>query len=144
MAKFSWKQRFFFIPPVILGGLLLIFAPGMKAEPPKATQTTGKKVVRVLKVVPRKIQPTAVGYGYTKPAHEWEAQAELDGTVIWISETRAVAVFDDDNYRENTITLKLDVSSEMVAVSGSVSSGSAGIWGLSCGLSHQRSAIFKT
>ena len=107
MAKFSWKQRFFFIPPVILGGLLLVFVPGMKAEPPKATQTTGKKVVRVLKVVPRKIQPTAVGYGYAKPAHEWEAQAELDGTVIWISEDFK----DGALIQKGSDILKLDPSS---------------------------------
>ncbi|MCK5349769.1 MAG: hypothetical protein KAJ25_10290, partial [Desulfobacula sp.] len=107
MAKFSWKQRFFFIPPVILGGLLLVFVPGMKTEPPKATQTTGKKVVRVLKVVPRKIQPTAVGYGHAKPAHEWEAQAELDGTVIWISEDFK----DGALIRKGSDILKLDPSS---------------------------------
>ena len=106
MAKFSWKQRFFFIPPVILGGLLLVFVPGMKTEPPKATQTTGKKVVRVLKVVPRKIQPTAVGYGHAKPAHEWEAQAELDGTVIWISEDFK----DGALIRKGSDILKLDPS----------------------------------
>ncbi len=86
MAKFSWKQKLLFIPPVLLGALFLVFAPRMKAEPPKADQTTGKKVVRVLKVIPRKLQPAAVGYGHVKPAHEWEAQAELDGTVIWVSE----------------------------------------------------------
>ena len=85
----------------------MIFAPGMKAEPPKATQTTGKKVVRVLKVVPRKIQPTAVGYGYTKPAHEWEAQAELDGTVFWISEDFK----DGALIRKGSDILKLDPSS---------------------------------
>ncbi len=107
MAKFSWKQRLFFIPPVILGGLLLVFVPGMKAELPKATQTTGKKVVRVLKVVPRKIQPTAVGYGHTKPAHEWEAQAELDGTVIWISEDFKNGTL----IRKGSDILKLDPSS---------------------------------
>jgi len=106
MAKFSWKQKFFFIPPVVLGGLLLVFAPAMKAEPPKSAQTTGKKVVRVLKVVPRKIQPTAVGYGHAKPAHEWEAQAELDGTVIWISEDYK----DGALIRKGDEILKLDPS----------------------------------
>lgn len=107
MAKFSWLQRFFFIPPFILGGLLLVFAPGMKAEPPKAAQTSGKKVVRVLKVVPRKIQPTAVGFGYTKPAHEWEAQAEIDGTVIRISENFK----DGALIRQGSEILKIDPSS---------------------------------
>ncbi len=83
MSQFNWKQRVLIIPPLILGGILLFLAPGMKAEPPAITQSTGKKVVRVLKVVPRKLQPVAVGYGHTKPALEWEAQSELDGTIIW-------------------------------------------------------------
>lgn len=83
MSQFNWKQRVLIIPPLILGGILLFIAPGMKAEPPAITQSTGKKVVRVLKVVPRKLQPIAIGYGHTKPALEWEAQSELDGTIIW-------------------------------------------------------------
>ncbi|UGA56783.1 efflux RND transporter periplasmic adaptor subunit [Vibrio sp. VB16] len=83
MSQFNWKQRVLIIPPLILGGILLFLAPGMKAEPPAITQSTGKKVVRVLKIVPRKLQPVAVGYGHTQPGLEWEAQSELDGTIIW-------------------------------------------------------------
>ncbi|MDG3085891.1 MFP transporter [Vibrio hannami] len=86
MARFSWTQKALFVPPVILGAALLILAPSMKADPPKTESKAGKKVVRVLKVAPRKIQPTAVGYGHTQPAQDWEAQSELDGTVIWVSE----------------------------------------------------------
>ena len=86
MTRFSWKQRALFIPPVLLGAVLLTLAPVMKAEPPKSDNATGKKVVRVLKVTPRKIQPSAIGYGHTQPTLDWEAQSELDGTVVWISE----------------------------------------------------------
>ena len=85
MSRFGWKQRVLIIPPLLLGSLFLALAPGMKAEPPTANQAAGKKVVRVLTISPRKIQPTAIGYGHTKPVHEWEAQAELDGTVTWIA-----------------------------------------------------------
>ncbi|WP_375748513.1 efflux RND transporter periplasmic adaptor subunit [Vibrio sp. HN007] len=86
MARFSWVQKVLFIPPVLVGALLLALAPSMKAEPPKVEKKPGKKVVRVLKVSPRKIQPTAIGYGHTQPVQEWEAQSELDGSVVWVSE----------------------------------------------------------
>ena len=85
MVRFNWKQRVLFIPPLLLGGLLIAVAPHMKAEPPKADTQSSKKMVRVLKMVPRQIQPTAVGYGHTQPELEWDAQSELAGGVIWIA-----------------------------------------------------------
>lgn len=86
MTGYSWLQRALFIPPVLLGIALLVVAPGMKAEPPKASSAATKKVVRVLKVEPRNIQPSAIGYGHTEPAQDWLAQSELDGAVVWVSE----------------------------------------------------------
>lgn len=86
MTGYSWLQRALIIPPVLFGIVLLVVAPGMKAEPPKASTTAAKKVVRVLKVDPRNVQPSAVGYGYTEPAQDWHAQSELDGAVVWVSE----------------------------------------------------------
>lgn len=86
MTTFSWKQRAMLIPPLILGGILLALSPQMKAEPPKAAPKVNKKVVRVLKMVPRMIQPTVKGFGHTAPEHEWDAQTELAGRVIWVSE----------------------------------------------------------
>ena len=93
MTKFSWLQRALIIPPLLLGLVFLVIAPDMKAEPPKVSKPAGKKVVRVIKIMPRKIQPTVVGYGHTAPADHWEAQAELDGTVVWIS----------DNFKDGSI-----------------------------------------
>ncbi|MDB1125824.1 efflux RND transporter periplasmic adaptor subunit [Vibrio algarum] len=107
MSHFSWKQRVLIVPPIVLGGILLFLAPGMKAEPPTSTQSTGKKVVRILKIEPRQLQPVAVGYGHTEPAQEWEAQSELDGTIIWNSEK-----FQEGNIiSKGTPLLKIDPSS---------------------------------
>jgi RND family efflux transporter MFP subunit len=80
----------------LLGGILLILAAKMKAEPPVSLQSTGNKVVRIIKVTPRQIQPTVIGYGHTRPASDWEAQTELDGSVIWTA----------DNFREGNIFAK--------------------------------------
>ncbi|MFA0280344.1 efflux RND transporter periplasmic adaptor subunit [Vibrio sp. 10N.222.55.F12] len=86
MTRYSWLQRALFVPPVLLGIALLVIAPGMKAEPPNTSNTAAKKVVRVLKVEPRNIQPSAIGYGHTESVQDWQAQSELDGAVVWVSE----------------------------------------------------------
>ncbi|WP_230856562.1 efflux RND transporter periplasmic adaptor subunit [Vibrio cidicii] len=112
MARFKWTQRSLFIPPVLLGVAMLILAPAMKAEPPKAIDNTGKKVVRVIQVTPRKLQPAVVGYGHTQPVRDWQAQAELEGAVVWVA----------DNYHDGSIIkqgseiLRLDPSSYELAI----------------------------
>ncbi len=107
MATFSWKQRLMFIPPLLLGGILIVLAPAMKAEPPKTDPKLNKKVVRVLKMIPRNIQPTVIGYGHTAPEHEWEAQSELSGSVIWVSDKLKSGAL----VKQNEPLLKLDPSS---------------------------------
>ncbi len=106
MAQFSWYQKALILPPLVIGGLLLALAPGMKAEPTASTQATGKKVVRVLKVVPRFIQPTAEGYGYTEPSADWEAQSEIESRIVWVNES-----FREGNIlKQGTEILRLDAS----------------------------------
>jgi RND family efflux transporter MFP subunit len=112
MSHFSWKQRLLIIPPLALGAVLLLLAPGMKAEPPKAADVGGKKVVRVIKVTPRDIQPMAVGYGLTQPAMEWLAQAEVEGRVTWISEQFKAG----DIVKQDQLLLKLDPSSYQLSI----------------------------
>lgn len=85
-TKFSWKKRLLWIPPLFLGVLALLLAPLIKQAPPQSSKSISPKVVRVIKISPRKIQPSAIGYGYIQPADEWQAQSELSGTVIWKSE----------------------------------------------------------
>ncbi|MDT8867686.1 efflux RND transporter periplasmic adaptor subunit [Vibrio fluvialis] len=85
MARYTWKQRSLFIPPLLLGGVLLFLAPSMKAVPPATEEATGSKVVRVITAKPMDISPTAVGYGFTRPTSEWIAQAEVEGRVVWVA-----------------------------------------------------------
>ncbi|WP_165314069.1 efflux RND transporter periplasmic adaptor subunit [Vibrio ziniensis] len=112
MANYSWIQRLLIVPPLVLGGIVLFVAPSMKAEPPKTEQAGGSKVVRVMKVKPLAIQPSAIGYGYTQPAQEWQAQAEVEGRVIWVS----------DNFKNGAFVakgeplLKLDDSAYQLAI----------------------------
>lgn len=85
MARYTWKQRSLFVPPLLLGGILLFLAPTMKAVPPATDEATGAKVVRVITAKPMDISPTAVGYGFTRPTSEWVAQTEVEGRVVWVA-----------------------------------------------------------
>ncbi len=114
MAGYTWLHRALFIPPVLLGVAILIMAPGMKTEPPKADSTVGKKVVRVLTITPRKVQPSAVGYGHTEPSQSWEAQSELDGAVVWVSEQFKTGTI----IKKGNEILKLDPSSYQLTIAG--------------------------
>ncbi|MDE1233984.1 efflux RND transporter periplasmic adaptor subunit [Vibrio aestuarianus] len=112
MKRFKWTQRFLFIPPVLIGVAILVSAPAMKAEPPKIIDNKGEKVVRVLKVAPRDIHPSAIGYGHTQPARDWEAQAELEGAVVWINDN-----FHDGNIiKQGNEILRLDPSSYQLSI----------------------------
>lgn len=42
MAGFNWMQRALFIPPVLLGAVILVMAPKMKATPPQADSVSQK------------------------------------------------------------------------------------------------------
>ncbi|TEW44088.1 efflux RND transporter periplasmic adaptor subunit [Psychromonas algicola] len=84
--KLSWKKRFLWIPPIILGILVIILAPLVKQAPPQSTKTPSAKVVRIIKMQPRSIQPSVTGYGYIQPANDWQVQSELSGTISWIAD----------------------------------------------------------
>ena len=62
--KLSWKKRLLWIPPLFLGVLALLLAPYIKQAPSKVNTVASAKVVRVIDMQPRRIQPTAIGYGY--------------------------------------------------------------------------------
>ena len=85
-TEFSWKKRLLWIPPLFLGALALFIAPSLKQVPPQNTKASSPKVVRIIQMAPRKIQPMAIGYGYIQPGEEWLAQSESSGSVIWKSE----------------------------------------------------------
>ena len=84
--KLGWKKRLLWIPPLLIGALILLLAPSIKKAPPQTKKSASPQVVRVIKMQPRKIQPTTTGYGYIQPANEWQVQAELAGTITWVSD----------------------------------------------------------
>ncbi|MGY2572553.1 efflux RND transporter periplasmic adaptor subunit [Vibrio sp. C8] len=112
MANYSWIQRLLIVPPIVLGAIVLFIAPSMKAEPPKTEQAGATKVVRVIKMKPLAIQPSVIGYGYTQPAQEWQAQAEVEGRVIWVSDNFKNGAF----VAKDEPLLRLDDSAYQLAI----------------------------
>ena len=84
--KLSWKKRLLWLPPLILGVLAIVLAPLIKQAPPQSVKTPSPKVVRIIKMQPRSIQPSVTGYGYIQPANDWQVQSELSGTISWIAD----------------------------------------------------------
>lgn len=83
--KLDWKKRFLWIPPLAIGVCVLLFASSFQQAPPQTKKAAPPKTVRIMKISPHAIQPFAIGYGYIQAATSWQAQAELSGTVSWVS-----------------------------------------------------------
>ena len=102
--KFSWKKRLLWIPPIVIGVLVILFAPSIKQKPPQTTKVASPKVVRVMAMSARDIQPTATGYGYIQPANDWQVQSELSGTVSWVADNLSSGTI----IKKGEIVLKID------------------------------------
>ena len=106
-----WKRRLLIIPPLLIGVAAIVLSPLMKSKP-QETQSVERAVkVRAITVSTLAVTPRATGYGTVKPAHTWEAVAEVAGQVEWVSEDlknghtvpigTEVLRIEDVNYRLN-------------------------------------------
>jgi len=72
-----------FLPPVLIGVLVLVlvivFSPGTPHGGIVETATP----VRVMSLAPVSISPTFTGYGQVQPIHEWQAVAQVPGSITW-------------------------------------------------------------
>ena len=102
--KLSWKKRMLLLPPLILGALVIAIAPSLKKAPPQNTKAAPQKVVRILEIQPRSIQPTVTGYGYIQPANDWQVQSELSGTILWIAKNLS----NGSIIKKGDVVLKID------------------------------------
>lgn len=128
MARYTWKQRSLFVPPLLLGGILLFLAPTMKAVPPATDEATGAKVVRVITAKPMDISPTAVGYGFTRPTSEWVAQTEVEGRVVWVAKEFEAGML----IAKGTPLIRLDSSQYQLTITKLEANGSLGTFRSAC------------
>ena len=76
-----WR-RLLFIPPLIVGVVVLAILVGGKSPPTKVERVAQAPVVRVIAVPQVDLAPMALGYGVVQPARVWTAVAQVAGRVI--------------------------------------------------------------
>ena len=79
-------RRLWIVPPLLVGVLAVLLAPQLKREPPMEPTVERAVKARAMKVSKLVVVPRAVGFGTVVPARSWEAVAEVEGQVTWMSE----------------------------------------------------------
>lgn len=78
--RIIWK-RLLFIPPVLLGIGILIFAAQLRTGAERVPEEEVSRTLRVIQVARIPFVPRAIGYGNSRPARTWEAVAEVKGRI---------------------------------------------------------------
>jgi hydrophobic/amphiphilic exporter-1 (mainly G- bacteria), HAE1 family len=76
-------SRMLFIPPVLLGLGVLIFAARLRTGAERVPEEEVSRTLRVIQVARIPFVPRAMGYGDSRPARIWEAVAEVFVT-LWL------------------------------------------------------------
>lgn len=82
----KWKNRFWIIPPLVIGIAAILSAQLLKKPPQKAEMEERAVTARAIKISKIDVLPHVIGYGITRPGRTWEAVTEVSGRVIWISD----------------------------------------------------------
>ncbi len=80
----SWKKRLAFIPPVVLGVVVMAYAASNKTSPIQAPPQEIAKSVRVIEVSKTPVVARAIGYGSVKPSNVWNAISRVKGTAVYV------------------------------------------------------------
>ncbi|HEY9079103.1 HlyD family efflux transporter periplasmic adaptor subunit [Magnetovibrio sp.] len=78
-------QKFWIVPPVLIGIAALFAATMIKSGPQPATREERAAKVRVIKVSKLDVVPHVSGYGAAQPGRVWSAVAEVAGPIVWVS-----------------------------------------------------------
>lgn len=74
--------RLLFIPPVLLGIGVLIYAAQLRTGAERRPEAEVSRTLRVIPVKRMPFVPAAIGHGESRPARVWEAVAEVKGRII--------------------------------------------------------------
>jgi len=82
----TWKHRFWILPPILIAIIALILLSQTKKPPQK--RVTAEHAVKAMTIIVPKILliPKSIGYGMTEASRTWEAVAEVDGQINWVSD----------------------------------------------------------
>jgi len=78
-----WWRRLLFFPPLILGLAILFLVVANKPAPARKPPQEVARAARVMEVRAVPLQPRIAGYGTVRPAHAWNAIAQVGGKVIF-------------------------------------------------------------
>ena len=76
------SRRLLIVPPIVLGIAVLAFAASSRNGPQQQPVEEQARILTVVPVQQREIQPLVVGYGLAQPARTWRAVARVAGTVL--------------------------------------------------------------
>ena len=100
----SLSSRWLFIPPVVLGALVLVWMLRNRTGPVKAPPAEAVRSLRVIHVPQVAMVPRVFGYGTAQPRDVWNAVAEVKGTVVSVHPELKAGVL----LRKDTEVLKID------------------------------------
>lgn len=84
LGRFIRSPKLLFLPPVVIGILVLMFMVAGKQPPAQAERGEPTRTVRVIEVPLVELVPMAEGYGQVQPARIWTAVSQVAGRVTYI------------------------------------------------------------
>lgn len=80
-SKQKSASKFWIIPPIIIGVLVLVGAKNSKPIPTLKAPQERVQTVRTLEIIKSDFKPIATGYGTVQPAKTWKAIAQVSARV---------------------------------------------------------------
>lgn len=81
----SLPRKLLFIPPVLLGALLLWYAAANRKSPDRSPPQELTASVRAIKLAPVSVTPKIRGYGTAQPAKTWTGVAQVGGRIVYMN-----------------------------------------------------------
>ena len=76
-------KRLLFVPPVLVGVLLIAWQVTSRSAPEQAAPREVARAVRAIAVEAGDYVPRALGYGFVEPGSVWEAMAQVEGKIVY-------------------------------------------------------------
>ena len=93
LPKILAPGKWMFLPPVVLGGVVLLISFSKSARLEPAPFSERWRTLRVIAVPETEFVPRVLGYGAARPEKVWRAVAEVQGKLSYVDpELRAGAM----------------------------------------------------
>lgn len=113
LALKPYLTKLLFVPPVLAGILILVFAVRNRLGPEKVPEIELARSLRVISVEEMDFQPRAIGYGTSRPAKVWQAIAEVKGRVVELNSDLKAGSF----VTKDSLLVRIDDTDTKLAIS---------------------------